>query len=66
MKDKTGDVGIEKFVTLKPKIYSFLVKNNEHKNAKGMNRDVVAIIIHNEYKDVLLNNECIRNSMNRI
>ena len=31
-----------------------------------MNRNVVAIISHNEYKDVLLNNKCIRHSMNRI
>ena len=31
-----------------------------------MNRNVVATIIHNEYKDVLLNNKCIRQSMNRI
>ena len=31
-----------------------------------MNRNVVATISHNEYKDVLLNNKCIRHSMNRI
>ena len=31
-----------------------------------MNRNVVTTISHNEYKDVLLNNKCIRNSMNRI
>ena len=31
-----------------------------------MNRNVVVTIIHNEYKDVLLNNKCIRQSMNRI
>ena len=30
-----------------------------------MNRNV-ATISHNEYKDVLLNNKCIRHSMNRI
>ena len=47
-------------------MYSFLVENSEHKKAKAMNRNVVATISHNEYKDVLLNNKCIRHSMNRI
>ena len=36
------------------------------KKSKGMNRNVVATISHNAYKDVLLNNRCIRHSMNRI
>ena len=36
------------------------------KKPKGMNRNVVATISHNAYKDVLLNNRCIRHSMNRI
>ena len=31
-----------------------------------MNRNVVARISHNEYKDVLLNNKYFRGSMNRI
>ena len=31
-----------------------------------MGRNVVATIIHNEYKDVLLNIKCIRHSMNII
>ena len=60
MKDKTRGVGIEKFVGLKPKMYSFLVANNEHKKAKGVNKNVVATISHNEYKDKLLNKKCIR------
>ena len=34
--------------------------------AKGMNRNIVATISHNEYKDVLLNKKCMRHSMNRI
>ena len=38
-KDKTGGVVTEEFVGLKPKIYSFLVlDNNEHKKAKGMTK----------------------------
>ena len=53
MKDETGGVTIEEFVGLKPKMYLFLVDNSEHK--KSMNKNIVAIISHNEYKDVLLN-----------
>ena len=33
MKDETGGVAIEEFVGLKPKMYSFLVDNSEHKKA---------------------------------
>ena len=36
------------------------------KKAKGVNRNVVATISYNKYKDVLLNNKCLRHSMNRI
>ena len=67
MKDKTAGVAIEEFDGLKPKMYSYLVDDDsEHKNAKGVNKDVVATISHNEYKDVLLNKKCLRHSMNRI
>ena len=31
-----------------------------------MNKNVVATISHNKYKDVLFNNKCLRHSMNRI
>ena len=34
LKDETGDVSIEEFVGLKPKMYSFLVDNNEHRKQK--------------------------------
>ena len=34
MKDETGSIAIGEFVGLKPKIYSFLVDDNEHKKAK--------------------------------
>ena len=30
MKDETGGVAIGEFIWLKPKMYSFLVDNNEH------------------------------------
>ena len=57
MKDETDSVVMEEFVGLKPKMYSFLVDDNsEHKKVKGLNRNVVATISHNKYKDVLLNN----------
>ena len=67
MKDETAGVAIEEFVRLKPKICSYLVDDNsEHKKAKGVNKNVVATISHNEYKDVLLNKKSLRHSMNRI
>ena len=31
-----------------------------------MNKNVLATTSHNEHKDVLLNNKCLRHSMNRI
>ena len=33
---------------------------------KDININVVVTISHNEYKDVLLNKECLRHSINRI
>ena len=66
MKHENGGVANEEFVGLKAKLYLFLVDNNEHKKAKGVNKNIVATISHNEYKNVLLNNKCIRRSMNRI
>ena len=65
MKDETAEVVIEEFVTLKPKMYSYL-HNSKHKKAKGVNRNVVATISDSKYKDVLLNKKCLRHSMNRI
>ena len=67
MKYETTGVAIKEFVRLKPKMYSFLVDDNsKHKKAKGVKKNIVAIISHNEYKDVLLNKKCLRYSMNRI
>ena len=67
MKYESAGVAIKEFLGLKTKIYSFLVEdNNEYRKAKGVNRNVVTTISPNEYKGVLLNNKCIRNSMNRI
>ena len=48
-------------------MYSYLVNDNsEHKKAKSVNRNVVATVSHNEYKDVLLKTKCLRHSINRI
>ena len=66
MKDETGGVAIEEFAELKIRMYSFLVQNNEHKKMKGMNKNVIAAIGHDKYKDVLMNNKCTRDSINRI
>ena len=66
-KDETAGAAVEEFVGLKPKVYSFLIDDSsEHKKAKSGNKKVVATISHNEYKDVLLNDNCLRHSMNRI
>ena len=40
--------------------------NSEHKKTNGVNKNVVAAIIHNEYKAVSLNKKCLRHAMNRI
>ena len=43
--DEKADVAIKEFVGLKPKMYSYLVNDNgEHKEAKGVNRNVVVIM----------------------
>ena len=61
MKDEAAGVATEEFVGLKPKMYLYLVDdNNEHKKAKDVNKNVVATINHNEYKDVLLNKKRLR------
>ena len=60
MKDKAAGVVIEEFVGLKRKMYLYLVDDNsENKQANGVNRNVVATISCNEYKDVMLNKKYI-------
>ena len=66
MKYEASGIAIIEYVGLKPNIYSFLVNGiNEHEKIKGVNKNAFATINHNEYKDVLLNNICLRHSMNR-
>ena len=38
-------------------MYSFLVDHSQHNKAKGVNKNIVVTISHNENKDVLLNNK---------
>ena len=67
MKDEKAVVANKEFIVLKPKICSYLVDDSsEHEKAKGVNKNVVATIIYNAYKDVLLNFWSLRRSMNRI
>ena len=47
MEDKGGEVAIEGFVGLKPKMYSYLVDNNEDKKAQDVNKNVAVTISHN-------------------
>ena len=59
MKDETAGVPNKEFFRFKPKIRSFfVVDSSEYKKAKSVNKNVVATINQNEYKDVLLNNKC--------
>ena len=48
LKDEIGGVAIEEFVVLKSEMYSFFVDNSEHNKAKGVIKNVVATISHNE------------------
>ena len=52
MKDETKGVAIVEYVRLKPKMCSFLLCNSDHNIEKAVNKNVVATISHNEYKDV--------------
>lgn len=67
MKDETNGGAIEEFFGLKTKTCSVLVDDSSvYKNSKGVNKNIAAIISYKEYKDALLNNECLRHLMNRI
>ena len=53
MGGETAGVAIEEFIGLKSKMYSYLVdENSVHKKAKSVNKNVVAVISHYEYKDI--------------
>ena len=61
MKEEIAGVAIEEFVD------EYLVDDNsDHRKTKGVNKNVVATISHNEYKDVLLDKNCLKHSMNSV
>ena len=61
MKDETSGVSTEDFVGLRSEMYSFLADDRSaHKEASGVNKNVVARISHREYKDVMFNSKCLR------
>ena len=67
IKDETAGVAREGFVGLQPKICSYLVDDSsKHKKAKGVNKNTVATISHNKFKNFSLNKKCMRHSMKRI
>lgn len=54
-----GGIATEEIVGLTSKMYSILVSNaSQYKKAKGVNKNVVAKISNNGYKDILLNIKC--------
>ena len=54
-------------VRIKPQMFLLLVDDsNKHNKAIDLDKNVAATITHNEYKDVLVNNKCLKHSMNRI
>ena len=61
MKDQKRGITIKEFVRLKPKIYSFLVDNNNGPDkANDVNKISVARISHSKYKVYLLNMRYLR------
>ena len=67
MEYTTRGVAIKEFFRLKRKMYSLLVDaNSKHKKAKDVNKNVVLIKNHNEYKDFLFNKKYSTYSVNRI
>ena len=67
MKDELGGKVITEFVTLRPKIYSYLTDNcKEDKKVKGTKKCVIKRIVKfDDYKNCLLNDEEILKSQQR-
>ena len=67
MKDELGGKIITKFVTLRPKTYSYLTDDGkEDKKAKGTKTCIIKKMIKlNDYKKCLLNDEVIFKSQQR-
>ena len=67
MKDELGGKIIPKFVTLRPKTYSYLTDDDkDDKKAKGTKKCIIKKMIKfNDYKKCLLNDEVIFKSQQR-
>ena len=68
-KDEACGVLITEFVSVKSKMYSYIKKSDEKggKNAKGIKKNVIKNNIkHEDYKNVLLNNEQLHHKMKTI
>ena len=63
MNEETTGVAIEEFVGLELKMFYLVDDNSEPKKAKNMNRNIVATITHNVYKEALLSNRCMKHSI---
>ena len=46
--------------------FSFLIVNNKHKKNERRGSNIAGKIVHNEYKNALLKNQCLRHLVNRI
>ena len=67
MKDEFKGKIISEFIGLKSKMYSLIaVDDEEVKKAKGVYKNVVKKIRHEEFVDVLFNKGMIRHNMKRI
>ena len=65
IKKKLLFVRLKMKLSIKAKDVLFLVgESSELKKAKGMNKNVVVAMRHNEYKNNFLNNKCLRHSKN--
>lgn len=59
IKDEIRGIATEEFIGLRPKKYSILVSDSSgYEKGKGVNKNVVAKISNNGYKDILLNIKC--------
>ena len=55
-KMKLATLQLKNYFDWIPKMYSFLVDNCEHKKVKGLNKNAVVTISHDQCKAVLLMN----------
>ena len=68
LKSEYGEKNVNEFVGLKSKLYSIVYdETSNKKTAKGLQKSILnKHIVHQHYKDVILNNSLFATSMNRI